>query len=504
MVTKVRGASSQTFTSRSKLKLYDAPVGTVIWLSEGDRSGEFVVKDSISTSDPKEGIYIELSNGNYAMRRYDGVSSAGGVDIRWFVESTDTDETSATQAAVTYAESEITGTVAVKWQGQIQLSSTINVASNSIIIRGVNWYRDIAYYSGTGYAFDFAGGENRLENLRLLANPVVAKSNSAINSGGNLTMSNVWISGFDAGVTWGGGFYHKYYNCKFIDVDYPLDSFNGNNFLASGCQFALCIDVCSVKAGTGNMTFFGGSCENVSGDCFKQSSGTNCSYNIDGVYFEGFGEILVASRGTHVFTNNNIQVTSAIGCIRMAGADAANPVSIHASGNKWIVASDGLNNVDFIYKISGERESAYIRDFWVPIGTSFGGAYTTELLFVSSGFTSLDVVDPISGIKYGEPWIPLALLNSWGTFGSGANLDLPAYKVSGGVLYLKGKLLRDPATADTFASLTTDIVQYLSTEDLTAFTASGLEGSISKSTGDIKLPTGTGSAVLDIAIPLTR
>ena len=68
MVTKVRGASSQNFTSRADMKAYDAPVGAVLYLNEGGRSGEFTVKSGTPPSDPQEGIYVVLDNGNYAER----------------------------------------------------------------------------------------------------------------------------------------------------------------------------------------------------------------------------------------------------------------------------------------------------------------------------------------------------------------------------------------------------------------------------------------------------
>ena len=77
MVTKVRGASSQTFQSRADMKAYDAPVGAVLYLNEGGRSGEGVVKSGTPPSDPQEGVYVVLNNGNYWERIHKGVGFVG-------------------------------------------------------------------------------------------------------------------------------------------------------------------------------------------------------------------------------------------------------------------------------------------------------------------------------------------------------------------------------------------------------------------------------------------
>jgi hypothetical protein len=54
------------------MKAYDAPVGAVLYLSEGGRSGEGVVKSGTPPSDPQEGIYVVLDNGNYWERVIEG------------------------------------------------------------------------------------------------------------------------------------------------------------------------------------------------------------------------------------------------------------------------------------------------------------------------------------------------------------------------------------------------------------------------------------------------
>lgn len=64
-------------TSRANMKTYDVPAGYQFSLEEGGRSGRFVVKSGTPPSDPQEGIYVALDNGNYAERTVDGPIRAG-------------------------------------------------------------------------------------------------------------------------------------------------------------------------------------------------------------------------------------------------------------------------------------------------------------------------------------------------------------------------------------------------------------------------------------------
>lgn len=83
--------------SRTEMKAYDVPVGTQFSLEEGGRSGLFVVKAGTPPSDPQEGIYVALDNGNYAQRIFDGP-----VNVFWFGAKGDgvTNDTTAIQEAL--------------------------------------------------------------------------------------------------------------------------------------------------------------------------------------------------------------------------------------------------------------------------------------------------------------------------------------------------------------------------------------------------------------------
>lgn len=80
--------------SRTAMKAYDVPPGTQFSLDEGGRSGNFVVKSGTPPSDPQEGIYVVLDNGDYAER-----SHGKDVDIEWFGALPDWDGATASDSA---------------------------------------------------------------------------------------------------------------------------------------------------------------------------------------------------------------------------------------------------------------------------------------------------------------------------------------------------------------------------------------------------------------------
>jgi hypothetical protein len=66
-------------SSRTEMKAYDVPASYQFSLSEGSRSGLFAVKSGTPPTDTFEGIYVVLTNGNYAERFIDSPWSPG-----WF------------------------------------------------------------------------------------------------------------------------------------------------------------------------------------------------------------------------------------------------------------------------------------------------------------------------------------------------------------------------------------------------------------------------------------
>jgi len=90
----------QRVSSRTEMKSYDVPAGYQFSLEEGGRSGLFVVKTGTPPADTQEGIYVALTNGDYAERLY-----SGAVKIKWFGAVGDgaTDDTTAVSAALGFS-----------------------------------------------------------------------------------------------------------------------------------------------------------------------------------------------------------------------------------------------------------------------------------------------------------------------------------------------------------------------------------------------------------------
>lgn len=117
----------------STMKGLNAVPGQVITLTQTGRAGQFVVKSGTPPSDPQEGVYVVLDNGNYAMRIYDGISSEGSVNAQWFGATGDgsTDDTAALQAAIDHA----TGTLFIP-EGHYITSDAL-VVDKQLNLRGI-------------------------------------------------------------------------------------------------------------------------------------------------------------------------------------------------------------------------------------------------------------------------------------------------------------------------------------------------------------------------------
>ncbi|MDX1559063.1 MAG: glycosyl hydrolase family 28-related protein [Marinobacter sp.] len=125
-------------SSRAAMKAYDVPPGTQFSLEEGGRSGMLIVKSGTPPSDPQEGIYVVLANGNYAERVIED-----SINISWFGAVGDgvTDSTDAIQAAVdllrTFPANPSGYQSLLIPDGDFVVSSTINFAdSRYLVVKG--------------------------------------------------------------------------------------------------------------------------------------------------------------------------------------------------------------------------------------------------------------------------------------------------------------------------------------------------------------------------------
>lgn len=97
-------------SSRTAMKAYDVPPGTQFSLEEGSRSGRFVVKSGTPPSDPQEGVYVALDNGNYAERMYgQNAMMSNTVHAGWWGVDGSGDDTDAIQAGMDFVSANLGG-----------------------------------------------------------------------------------------------------------------------------------------------------------------------------------------------------------------------------------------------------------------------------------------------------------------------------------------------------------------------------------------------------------
>lgn len=89
--------------SVAEIEALSLDAGATVYLTQEGRAGTFVIKTGVAPkSDPYAGIYINLANGNHAMRRYDGMTGDGGINVEWFgaVPDDSTNNSPFVQAAI--------------------------------------------------------------------------------------------------------------------------------------------------------------------------------------------------------------------------------------------------------------------------------------------------------------------------------------------------------------------------------------------------------------------
>lgn len=155
--------------SVAELEALSLPVGYNIYLTADGRAGEFVVKTGTPPSDPQQGIYIVLANGNYAQRAYDGISGDAGVNSAWFGLSesgTAADNATSFSAAITHLIAK-GGGVCYQPAGDFAMDATTGITINTtaIAIKGAGREAtnfllegdgDFLTFSNTGRSFGVA------------------------------------------------------------------------------------------------------------------------------------------------------------------------------------------------------------------------------------------------------------------------------------------------------------------------------------------------------------
>ena len=178
-------------TSRTAMKAYDVPPGTQFSLEEGGRSGTFVVKSGAPPSDPQEGIYVVLDNGNYAMRRFDGISSEGGVYAVWWgiITGGSEDNSAKIQAAIDYA-----GSIPIIFPpGETRYTETLNFDLGTKLIGPKG---DAGLFAGYSASLNYAPGVA----VKTTTASAISPSDTAIdlaNASGFPSSGRIYISGIN-------------------------------------------------------------------------------------------------------------------------------------------------------------------------------------------------------------------------------------------------------------------------------------------------------------------
>lgn len=133
--------------SVAELEALSLPAGYSVYLTEEGRAGDGVIKTGTPPADPQKGVNIVIANGNYWMRRYDGVSKSGGLLGNWFGAKGDdsTDNQPAISAAINYAN----GNNVSLLEGVYLFKSTLDITVDNYSISGVRGERGP---SGTDYS----------------------------------------------------------------------------------------------------------------------------------------------------------------------------------------------------------------------------------------------------------------------------------------------------------------------------------------------------------------
>lgn len=166
-------------TSIAQMKAYDAEAGQQFSLAMQECSGPFLVKTGSPPSDPGEGVFIILNNGNYAERQYGQNAMAEkmvkaswwGVVADWD-GATGTDNAARAQAAIDFVEQQ--GGALVLGPGDTRITQGLTVSKAITII--ANGTR-LIYDANTGVALTVAAPSGSLLlRPRILGHLVVEKT----------------------------------------------------------------------------------------------------------------------------------------------------------------------------------------------------------------------------------------------------------------------------------------------------------------------------------------
>lgn len=145
----------------------------------------------------------------------------------------------------------------------------------------------------------------------------VAVSTTAVISG-----YRAYFQGFQNLIAWAGGFYHKFFECRFEMADVALSNWTANNDTFFGCRVVRVNALIQCNGGQGPVSFIGGSAENWCTTLFQGVSGLRPKIYIAGTYFENNPTVAAGNGLATSFYTNGI-IGSGVGTWTFIGNEVA-------------------------------------------------------------------------------------------------------------------------------------------------------------------------------------
>jgi hypothetical protein len=475
----------------------------VLYLNEGGRSGEGVVKSGTPPIDPQEGIYVVLGNGNY----WERVNISPNLTMpRWFGASTSATEAENTLAVQAAHDLLPSAGGSIYFDELIKCSGSLFFTKN-ILLKGNNRRGSGLQYTGSGTfitnsflsIMDMAVRGNSPDGTLYFTAGSVGFSSSA-----SIQTKGVSLTNWETIVSWNGGFYYKFVDTYFERFSQGFTTLNANNISFHGCRIALFDRFIRYNGGVGPISFYGGSVENFTDEIVRGDGGAASVINFNGVYVEN----KTTPQG---WLSGGLEADDGSAAIGIIGGTVLTTrgCSISTPGLRFITGQfDRIESSNLLFNVNGMDYYYSGAGLTLSAGGSFtdkasSGSFSSGYFSLSSGSTVVKAIDPFTGQDISIlPENNLTLENGWTQDASG---QVARYRVVDGILYLDGNIDGGAATSEQFATLPTEIASRIDTTKwFTAVktdTGASLVGRVAVN-GACRIESLVTNAAFNVAIPL--
>jgi hypothetical protein len=396
-------------------------------------------------------------------------------------------------------------------QGEFEFTGQVNLQVDSNLI-GQGKITSRLKYTGTGTAFNLAGGYVNLRDLMVFMAPVAPKyfdvGTRAFYSatvGCTITGDNIRVQGFET-LFEGTGYYWKFYNSFFYNSKYAFQNMSANNLSFFGCAFSTGHNFISVAPGAGPVSLFGCSIEAWDGVAIANVFGSSIALTMHGCYIENYPGQAYAGTGlgqfkdafvtagdfnTLTFSGNSVQC---IGVRRVVYNTNTTNVVTESSGNIFYYeAGAALSSTEHLYVIAG-GVSFRANDAVSVVANAGYGTYTTGVS-IDANTKNIAGVNPLTGKALTTVWTQITPNANWANTGT-VGFPTLACKVENGLLYLQGQVGCSSVAGTTIGTLPAAILTKLNCS------SAYLQGIISKTDDTAgakryRVLVGTGNILVD-------